>query len=720
MPLFRTVLCLVAVTCTWIVDTVGLELPEAWLAYDIEVTLDPESRRLEGRETIRWVNQSRTTVVDRVPMHLYLNGFSHEDTTWMRSGQGRAMRPEELVRLFGDPWGWSDPRSIRQGGVDLSWAPIAPDDGNPFDRSLIEVTLAEPVGPGETLVLVVEFEARLPIPFARTGGYRDFFLVAQWFPKIAVFETAGVRGAVEDRWNAHQFHGPTEFYADYADFDVRIGVPQGWTVVATGDGGPEPSSESRVWYRFRQRAVHDFAFAAGSAMAEVVRNHDPEGPGAPVEVHYCVPMGTEHQVPRWRRAVEAALDILGSRVGPYPYRTLTVVFPPFHSIDTFGMEYPTFITGAMGDPFWDSGPVGESRLPEVLVTHEFVHQYFYGMVGSNEFEEAFLDEGFTEYWGHQVIIDTYGDEAGMGRVFGRPVGLTAFLRVSQPERRLEFPPIRSRPAYLTPAFSKTTQFYMRPAATLSTAAALYGQDTVDRVFAAYFKRWAFRHPGIEDFLDVARQVGGDSLADFFIEAYSRTRSPDFQVVELSGERWHPPDGRLVTENRVLEPGDMRRDETALAGLDPAALEADGMLTVEIRDPGFGEHHEGGLERRSVAYEQGEADEGWEPDEDVFYLSTVRIEGPAWENLPVEVVFRFLDGAVFRETWDGRALSRGYRFLRPAPLSEVRIDPEGKIVLDPDPANNGRLRTADKSITREFSMWVGALFQLLAEGISQWL
>ena len=77
-------------------------------------------------------------------------------------------------------------------------------------------------------------EARLPVPFARTGGFADFFVVAQWFPKLGVFETAGVQGSVTDRWNAHQFHGPTEFYADYADYDVRIGVPVGWTVAATG------------------------------------------------------------------------------------------------------------------------------------------------------------------------------------------------------------------------------------------------------------------------------------------------------------------------------------------------------------------------------------------------------------------------------------------------------------------------------------------------------
>jgi hypothetical protein len=220
----------------------ALDLPETSIAYQIEVSLEPDTRMLDGRETIRWTNLSRGEI-DRVPIHLYLNGFSHEDTTWMRTAMVERFQLDTLLDVWKDPWGWIEPESIRQGEVELSWHPIAPDDGNPHDRSLIEVVLSAPVPPGETLVLDIDFEAKLPIPIARTGGYEDFFFVAQWFPKISMFETVGVRGATEDRWVAHQFHGVTEFYAEYADFDVRIGVPAGWAVAATGKGGPEDEDD---------------------------------------------------------------------------------------------------------------------------------------------------------------------------------------------------------------------------------------------------------------------------------------------------------------------------------------------------------------------------------------------------------------------------------------------------------------------------------------------
>ncbi|MCH7780576.1 MAG: hypothetical protein IH848_06995 [Acidobacteria bacterium] len=201
--------------------SVALELPETWISYDIEVQLDPETRRLDGRETIRWTNPSGTTL-ERMPLHLYLNAFSHERTTWMRGIPPGRFDIDKLLDRFEDPWGWSEPTSIRRDGADVAWESIRPDDGNPLDNSLIEIVLDPPLKPGETVELQIEFAARLPVPFARTGGRLDYFLVAQWFPKVAVLETIGVRGATEDRWNAHQFHGPTEFYADYGVYNFSL------------------------------------------------------------------------------------------------------------------------------------------------------------------------------------------------------------------------------------------------------------------------------------------------------------------------------------------------------------------------------------------------------------------------------------------------------------------------------------------------------------------
>lgn len=699
--------------------SVALELPETGISYDIEVQLDPETRRLDGRETIRWTNPSGTTL-ERMPLHLYLNAFSHERTTWMRGIPPGRFDIDKMLDRFEDPWGWSEPTSIRRDGADVAWESIRPDDGNPLDNSLIEIALDPPLAPGETVELQIEFAARLPVPFARTGGRLDYFLVAQWFPKVAVLETVGVRGATVDRWNAHQFHGPTEFYADYADFDVRIGLPEGWNLVATGKGGPEGDAavDGVVWHRYRQRGVHDFAFCTGSNMVDIVSTHQPEGPGGEVEIHVFVPRGTEHQAARWLRSTQASLDVMGSIVGAFPYETMTVIYPPWWAFATAGMEYPTLIANGPGDPLLDTGLVTGINIGEAVTAHEFAHQYFYGIVGSNEFEEAYMDEGFTQYWGNRINLDEYGDESGGGTLLGRSIPILSIETLGLPAD-LDLPQsIWSGDSYLARDGYKFSHFYGMVAMTLSTAEGLFGRETVDRVFAAYFDRWAFRHPRFEDFLAVAREVGGEGFADFILEAYTSTRQPDYRVESLDSEPWERPRGRVVTQSGVIEADD--EDAEPLAALDSAAREEQGSVLVEVHDPGRSRSERGGMRRLTWLPEQGEPDEDWELDEEVFHASSVRIEGPGWDHLPVEVVFRFADGVTLRENWDGHSDYRLYRFVRAAPLSEVRIDPDGINLLDPDPANNARLREPEKNLPRDWSRWLGGVGQLLLEGLGQWL
>lgn len=700
------------------VPSAALELPDTSISYSIDVTLDPATRGLAGRETVRWTNPG-SAPVSSVPLHLYLNAFAHEQTTWMRSAPSGMFDVDDVLRVHDDPWGWNEPVSIRRDGVDLTWDAIAPDDGNPFDRSLVEVALDRPVAPGETLELDIEFEARLPVPMERTGGRDDFFFVAQWFPKIATYETAGVRGATEDRWNAHQFHGPTEFYAPFADYDVTIKVPEGWLVAATGAGGPEgDTTDGIVRHRYRQRAVHDFVFCAGSHLVDDVTTHDPAGPGGPVSVRIVTPAGTEGSVERWRGATRGSLDVMGEHVGPYPYATLTVVLPPYWAMPTTGMEYPTLITGMHGDPMWDNPLMSAFLYPELVIAHEFAHQYFYGLLASNEFEEAYMDEGFTQYWGDRIMQETYGQPFDLGSVLGRGVSSMGMDAAGLPRDRDLGQSVWSGDSYLARNGYKFAQFYFIPALTQATAERLFGLDTVDRVFAAYVERYAFRHPRFEDYLAVAREVGGEPFAAFVEEAYRSRRQPDYLVRTLETERWSSPRGRLVTPEGVVGPE--RDDEDVLAGLDPAALDAEGVVVAEVHDPGRSRDERGFIERRSFAIETTEPDEDWEPAEDEFHASRVRVEGPGWDHLPVDVTFRFADGVSIRDRWDGHADYRQYRFVRAAPLSEVLVDPERVNLLDPDPANNGRLRRPDDALTGDWSRWTAGAFQLVFEALGQWL
>lgn len=719
---------------------VALDLPPTGIRYDIRAELDPATRDLQGSEEIRWTNPTDEPIT-ALPVHLYLNAFAHSETTWMQHPALERLESGGLLKSETDPWGWSELVSVRVRGQagerEATFHPIQPDDGNPLDRTLFEVMLPEPVPPGGEVVLAIRFSGRLPIPIARTGGRGDFFLVGQWYPKIGVIEPAGVRHAPRARRAARQFHGPTEFYADFADYDVRFVMPEGWLVGATGRALGEPMwigagqgpGGVRVEFHYQQRAVHDFALVAGQHLVDRWVRHVPQGGGGDghgVDVRYIVPAGTEHQIPRWQRAVEGALDVLGRRVGPYPYTTLTVVTTPLWAERTRGMEYPTFITGDSGDPMWDLPPLGSLRVPEITVIHEFGHQYFYGLLASNEQDEAFLDEGFNSYWEHEVTREVYGEAAAAGTLLGRGANDRELERMALgylASRIRE--PLRQQPTWLFQPRTAGMQSYARPSVALGSVAARFGRERLDRVFAAYFQRYAFRHPDFDDFLAVAEEVGGAELGAHLREVFTRPEVPDYAVVEAVSERWAAPLGRVMTGAGLVDVTRENREALGTKLVPGDVREADGRVLMERTGPGWErgeEHHMGMTERLRVAPERGGAvaagkgkDEGGG-----VYESKVRLSGPGWDTLPVTVEFRFEDGVVVRDRWDGKAVWCEYRFWRPARLGEVRVDPEGQVWVDARPENNAQALAPARGFAAHWGLWLGALGEWMAGAMSLWL
>ncbi len=689
--------------------SVASVLPEAGISYTIEVTLDPATRDLDGTATVTWRNVLDVPI-DSIPMHLYLNAFSNRGSSWFRQTLGERFQESTILERFEDPWGWTEPDSIRQGEVELEWQPIAPDDGNQLDRSLIEVALAEPLPAGDTITLDIDWSGRLPAAAARTGGYGDFFFLAQWYPKIV-----GVRP--EGDFNRHQFFGPTEFFANFADYDVTIAVPEGWGIASTGKGDLIRTEDGLDWHRFTQKSVVDFALATGGDMENVVTEHELVT-GGTVDIHIFQPKGYAHQVPRWVGATAKSLDTMSSRVMPYPYETVTVVLSPREGTRTLGMEYPTFFTGGPGGEVWDYPVIGETRLNETIIAHEFAHQYFMAIVATNEFEDAFMDEGMTEYWGTEIMTDGWGEESGNGLLFGRPIHANLTSMSSRYPTGI-YPAVWSGPSFLARGYSVGRQFYDRPATTFQTASRLFGRDVIDRVFAVYTERWGFKHPRVEDFWAVAEEVGGPEVAAMLKEAYSKPRIPDYKVTLLEAEKYSPPPGYVrVADETVLVGLDWDGDEDL--GLPEDAFEYDGRILVEILDPGHTRETRvmGGIERRYVdpIYDELKL-------EDVggkFYESRARVTGPDWDHLPVTVEMQFADGMIVRDQWDGKGIYREYRFVRRSPLESVVIDPEHNIRLDILPVNNGQTRNADNSVPKEWSRWLTGLYQLLAEGAASWL
>ena len=501
--------------------------------YDIEARLDHERRLLSGRQTIRWRNISAATATE-LQFHLYWNAWRNLDSTWLR--ERRLAAP--LPRRREESWGSIDISAMRVRAPDGSATEvtsrlrfIAPDDGNTEDRTVAAVPLPFAVEPNGTLRIEIEWEARIPRPFARTGYIGDYYFIAHWFPKIGVLEDGG--------WTTHQFHAPTEFYADYGVYDVSLTVPRAFVVGASGrEAGATDNDDGTRTHRYLGEDIHDFAWTASPSFVEHRRTF--AHPALPrVEMRLLLQPEHGGQEARHFAAAEAALRYHGEWFGPYPYATLTIVDPAYQSASG-GMEYPTLITAGTR---WIAP--AEVPSPEAVTIHEAGHQFWHGIVGTNEVEHAWMDEGLTTFSTARVLEEIGQPNHPEPRYFGGFVPWVIHdIELSRevdgnrlPGYRLD--PEADRPSDPTfrhwPATAGIIS-YNKTALWLHTLERYLGWPVLRRVLSTYFERWKFRHPEPEDFFAVASEAAGQDLTWFFDQVYRSSDTFDYGVQDLVSER----------------------------------------------------------------------------------------------------------------------------------------------------------------------------------------
>jgi hypothetical protein len=148
--------------------------------------------------------------------------------------------------------------------------------------------------------------------------------------------------------------------------------------------------------------------------------------------------------------------------------------------------------------------------PEGVTVHEFGHQFWYGMVANNEFEEAWLDEGITSYSTGRVMETSFHTAALQLPLF-RATELDVLRVQNGPDRRFD--------AILTPSWGFVTDYgfhvYSKAELVLRTFESTLGRRTLARVMRTFQERWRFRHPSSQDFFDTASEVSGRDLSSFF-------------------------------------------------------------------------------------------------------------------------------------------------------------------------------------------------------------
>ncbi len=490
--------------------------------YHINVSLNEKDGTLSGQQTVTWKNPGRKPVSD-LYFHLYPNAFAPGSTFLKESGgqlRGDKMNPGsnggmEVTALKTEEGETLLPR-VRY---------VQPDDGNKNDRTLMTLRLPQTVKPGATVTLQMTFTVKLPDVFARMGKAGNFFMAGQWFPKLAVYETIGTRGRTTEGWNLHQYHGNSEFYSDFGIYSVRVNVPQDYKIAATGFQTKAPAlANGRKTVQFYADDVHDFAWSASPDFTYVEDSFSSPGiPGVRIKL-YLDPLHAGLK-DRYLHAAKSALAKLGEWYGEYPYATLSIVVPPAGGKGAGGMEYPTLVTGAAAN-----GSTPGYDLERTLV-HEIAHQYWYGLIATNEFEEAWLDEGFTSYTEDKLMSAIYGV------LPNTPVEASY---ITDPE------PLDQSSWKFRDSDRYAENVYLRGKLVLISLERQVGDKTMGKIMRTYFQKYKFKHPAYADFKRVVETVTKTKWDDFFQAHVQRAEMTDFSIDAIYSR--HVDDGY---ETRVL-------------------------------------------------------------------------------------------------------------------------------------------------------------------------
>ncbi|MBS1606566.1 MAG: M1 family metallopeptidase, partial [Bacteroidetes bacterium] len=504
--------------------------------YSIDVTLNDAERTLDGFIKMNYHNNSPDTL-SFIWIHCWPNAFKNDRTAFseqlLTNGRTDFYFSEKQQK------GYINRLDFRVDGQEARM------EDHPRYIDIVKIILPIRLPPGRQIILSTPFHVQLPFNFSR-GGYTSYtdpqtgrtytgFQITQWYPKPAVYDKYG--------WHPIPYLDQGEFYSEFGSYDVRITAPRSYTIAATGElrdsltlqeiaypqattvhnpaaskpvhhktkptAHTKPAAHTKPVQRplpdppalvatktlhYQQNNIHDFAWFADRRFTT---DHDtltlPSGRTIQVYAYY-----TPSANKSWNKAIRYIKDAVRFRsalIGEYPYNVVTAVQTKAGS--TGGMEYPTIT--AINTP--DASP----RSLDMTIEHEVGHNWFYGILASNERRYAWMDEGINTYYDTRYAAARYRPEKPGSWLQNKlpsddeKWGLdVAYAEHSDQPISTTSEDFSETNYYLT-AYAKTGYWLGLLADTLGTA-------TFDSCMHEYFRKWAFRHPHPEDFASVIDQT----------------------------------------------------------------------------------------------------------------------------------------------------------------------------------------------------------------------
>ena len=513
--------------------------PERWqqrVKYNMNVDVDVQTNIINGTQKLEYTNNSPDKLT-KVYFHLYWNAFQPGSERDVRSIElGKILingRPDwdprvkdRISKLTPSEIGYEKITSLQMNGVEQPMI---------VHGTILEVDLTKPILPKSKTNFNLVFEAQVPIQIRRSGrdnaeGIR--YSMSQWYPKLCEYDYEG--------WHTPQYVA-REFYGVWGDYDVTIKIDKSYKLGGTGVlvnakeigwGYDKPgtplkniSTPKRTWH-FIGDNVHDFVWAADPDYEHIVKHVD----GVTINVIYKKVDSLEK---RWQTVGDAAVTVL-----PYMEKRFGKYALPQYSFiqgGDGGMEYPmaTLIKGpSLGTVF-----------------HEWMHSWYQMMLGSNENEHPWMDEGYASYAAAEVNAYYNKVNGKEGNITALPLNHYGAYRGYFYLQKLNVAePMTTNSDHYNTNIAYEINAYSKGEMLLEQLGYIVSDSVRDKILLEYYKLWKFKHPNPNDFFKVAQDVSGIQLGWYKEYWLNTIKTIDYSIDSL----WQDGDVSKIRLRRIGE------------------------------------------------------------------------------------------------------------------------------------------------------------------------
>lgn len=499
----------------------------------LEVRLDDTANFLHGYEDLDYYNNSPDTL-HYIYFHLWPNAYANDRTAYTK----QAVENHDTKFYFSKEKdrGFIDSLSFEVDGIKAGIAAT-----NNID--IVKLLLPQPLAPGDKINITTPFRVKIPYTFSRFGHVGQSYQVSQWFPKPAVYDRKG--------WHPIPYLDQGEFFSEYGSYDVQITIPKNYIVMATGNlqngeelqwldslskaplppdtiyknSQPLSSPETKTLH-YTENNIHDFAWFADKTW--IVRKDTVTVPQNDKTVTAYTAFFPKDEA-GWENGTQSLITTvkeLSRRVGPYPYKTIKAVEGALSAGG--GMEYPTITVVS---------PSNSEPTNHTVIVHEAGHNWFYGMLGSDERDYPWMDEGINSYY-EQVITDlrkandtqkTTRQDRLMATLNNRHLNALAFTYPMSIHEDLP----AGAGADTFPSLNYDGDVYEKTPYLMRWLRAYMGADSFDAAMHDYFNQFQYKHPYPEDFQRIFQQHTTKNLDWFFINALNSGKPVNFAIKNIS-------------------------------------------------------------------------------------------------------------------------------------------------------------------------------------------